>query len=249
MIGPKSICLILGMTALLIPCSGYAQKQPDALRILVVTGGHDYDRDGFTRMLSSLGREFVFEIREFPSAFAAFQPQNRNEYDVLVFYHMWQQADSVGMKAMSECIAEGKPLVVLHHSICAFDGWPEYTRITGSRYFHQSQTIDGVQYPVSSYIHDRSIPFHVVDPEHPVTKGIADFTLFDESYKGYYVNPGVTPLLTTSDTTSTPVTGWAWHYGKARVVTLQSGHDTPTFDNPVFRKLLKQAIVWVTSKE
>jgi type 1 glutamine amidotransferase len=44
---------------------------------------------------------------------------------------------------------------------------------------------------------------------------------------------------------STPVIGWAKQYGKARVVTLQSGHDVPTFENPNFRKLLKQAILWV----
>jgi len=29
------------------------------------------------------------------------------------------------------------------------------------------------------------------------------------------------------------------------VVTLQSGHDVATFENPNFRKLLKQAIEWV----
>ena len=52
-------------------------------------------------------------------------------------------------------------------------------------------------------------------------------------------------MLSTDEQSSTPVIGWAKKYGKARVVTLQSGHDVPTFGNPNFRKLLKQAIEWV----
>jgi len=53
------------------------------------------------------------------------------------------------------------------------------------------------------------------------------------------------PLLSTDEQSSNPVIGWTKIYGKARVVTLQSGHDVPTFGNPSFRKLLKQAIEWV----
>ena len=63
--------------------------------------------------------------------------------------------------------------------------------------------------------------------------------------KGYYVEEGVKPLLTTDEQSSTQVIGWAKKYGKARIVTLQSGHDVPTFENTNFRKLLKQSIEWV----
>jgi type 1 glutamine amidotransferase len=72
-----------------------------------------------------------------------------------------------------------------------------------------------------------------------------DFEIFDETYKGFYVEPGVTPLLTTDEPTSTHIIGWSKKYGKARIVTLQSGHDVDTFENPSFRKLLKQSIEWV----
>ena len=52
-------------------------------------------------------------------------------------------------------------------------------------------------------------------------------------------------MFTTDEPSSNPVIGWTKIYGKARVVTLQSGHDAPTFENPNFRKLLKQSIEWV----
>jgi hypothetical protein len=146
---------------------------------------------------------------------------------------------------LSECIEQGKPLVALHHSICAFDDWPGYINIIGGKYFHKPTNVNGKEYPACSYIHDLRFNVKIADRNNPVTKGVPDFEIFDETYKGFYVEDGVTPLLTTDEPSSTPVIGWSKKYGNARVVTLQSGHDVPTFENPNFRKLLKQAIIWV----
>jgi uncharacterized protein len=229
------IITVAGLNAI---CSG-------PVRILVITGGHDYNKESFTEMFTALGNEFSCEIMELPVAFDMFLPENRDKYDVLVFYHMWQTISNDQMITLSGCIREGKPLVVLHHSICAFDGWDEYIHIVGGKYFHQPKTILGVEYPASSYEHDRHIAVQVVDTNHPVTKNLRDFTLFDETYKDYYVEPVVRPLLRTNDPTSTPIIGWETRYGKSRVVTIQSGHDTPTYQDENYRKLLRQAILWV----
>jgi type 1 glutamine amidotransferase len=220
-------------------------KPSNPIHILVVTGGHGYKVEQFNEMLESMKPEISFQVSEFPEAYDMFLPENRDKYDVLVFYHMWQQITDEQAKAVTECIREGKPVVALHHSICAYDSWPEYVRIIGGKYFHQPSTIDGKLYPASSYIHDLHFNVKIVNPEHPVTKGLKDFEIFDETYKDYYVEPDVTPLLTTEEQTSTPVIGWTKTYGQARVVTLQSGHDAPTFENPNYRKLLKQSIMWV----
>jgi hypothetical protein len=158
---------------------------------------------------------------------------------------MWQTITGEQERELADCIWQGKPLVVLHHSICAFDDWDEYRRIIGGKYFHRPDTVDGIILPVSSYEHDVTVGIHIKDTSHPVTKGMADFELWDETYDDYYVEPGVTPLLTTDNQGSSPVIGWTKQYGKARVVTLQSGHDTPTFRNLQYRKLLMQAIAWV----
>jgi uncharacterized protein len=223
--------------------SGIPLSKP--IRILVITGGHDYKIEQFNQMLSSLDRNITYQIAELPAAYDMFLPMNRNKYDVVVLYHMWQEITSEQAEMFSDCIRNGKPLVVLHHSICAYDDWPEYTNIIGGRYFHKSSIINGKEYPASSYIHDLLFKVRIVNPKNPVTKGLTDFEIFDETYKGLYVEDGVAPLLTTDEPTSTSIIGWSKTYGKARVVTLQSGHDVPTFENPNYRKLLKQAIEWV----
>jgi type 1 glutamine amidotransferase len=218
------------------------------IRILVVTGGHGYKVEQFNQMLTSLGPQITFQVAELPGAYDLFLAENRDKYDVLVFYHMWQKITDEEAKTLTECIRNGKPVVALHHSICAYDGWPGYWDIIGGKYFHAVTNYRGKEYQPCSYIHDLHFNVKVVNPKHPVTKGVTDFEIFDETYKGYYVEEGVTPLLTTGEPSSTPTIGWAKKFGKSKIVVLQSGHDVPTFENPNFRKLLKQSIIWVSKK-
>jgi type 1 glutamine amidotransferase len=225
------------------PTANGVESKP--IRVLVITGNHSYNKETFNAMFTALGSSITYQIAEFPAAYEMFLPVNRGKYDVLVFYHMWQKITEEQKKSFIDCISEGKPVVALHHSICAYDDWEEYWRILGGKYFHKTTVLDGMEYKACSYIHDLHFRAEVSDRKHPVTKGVEDFELFDETYKGYWVDPGVKKLLTTTETTSSPVIGWAKMYGKARVVTLQSGHDSPTFQNPSFRQLLKQSVEWV----
>ncbi|MBI5010141.1 MAG: ThuA domain-containing protein [Bacteroidia bacterium] len=225
--------------------SASGSEPSEEIRVLVITGGHDYKKEQFNEMMNSLGTNISYQVEEFPAAFSMFLPENRDKYDVLVFYHMWQSITPDQAKAFADCIKKGKPLVALHHSICAFDDWPEYFNIIGGKYFHKPTEVGGKTYPACSYQHDLNFTVNVADKKHPVTKDVDDFSVFDETYKGYYIEPGVKPLLTTSEKTSETIIGWTKNYGRARVVTLQSGHDVPTFENPGFRKILSQAVVWV----
>lgn len=222
-----------------------ANSSSNPIRIMVITGGHDYKVAEFNQMLASLGDNITYQISELPAAYDMFLPENRSKYDVLVFYHMWQTITNEQAGMLADCISQGKPLVALHHSICAYDDWHEYVNIIGGKYFHKPTTLDGKEYPASSYIHDLHFKVRIVNPDNPVTKGLTDFEIFDETYKGFYVEENVTPLLITDEPSSTPVIGWSKMYGKARIVTLQSGHDVATFENPIYRKLLRQSIEWV----
>ncbi|MBK7131694.1 MAG: ThuA domain-containing protein [Bacteroidales bacterium] len=222
-----------------------ADPPAKTIRILVITGGHTYKVEQFNQMLSGLGDNITYKVAELPAAYDMFLPENRISYDVLVFYHMWQKITDEQAKVFAECISEGKPVVALHHSICAYDDWTEYWNIIGGKYFHKATTFRGKEYQPCSYIHDVHFNVKVVSKNNPVTKGVADFPIFDETYKGYYVEEGVTPLLSTDEPSSTPLIGWSKMYGKSRIVVLQSGHDVPTFENQNFRKLLKQSIEWV----
>jgi type 1 glutamine amidotransferase len=240
----KKIISVLLIVLASLSVSGALFPAVKNIRVLVITGGHSYNKETFNEMLTSLGPGISFQVAEFPGAYEMFNPENRGKYDVLVFYHMWQKITPDQQKVFADCIKSGKPVVALHHSICAFDDWEEYWRILGGKYFHKSTVVDGKEYSACSYIHDMHFTANINGNKHPVTKGVKDFELFDETYKGYWVDPSVKVLITTKEVSSNPVIGWTKKYGKAKIVVLQSGHDTPTFQNPSFRLLLKQAIEW-----
>jgi len=221
-----------------------SDKKSNQIKILVITGGHSYNKETFNEMLNSLGPEITWQVAELPAAYDMFKPENRSKYDVLVFYHMWQKITPEEQKTFAECIKGGKPVVALHHSICAYDDWEEYWRIIGGKYFHKTTVFDGKEYQPCSYIHDLHFVANIADKKHPVTKGVKDFELFDETYKGYWVDPSAKTLITTTEPSSTPVIGWTKKYGKAKIVVLQSGHDSPTFQDSNFRQLLKQSVEW-----
>lgn len=148
-----------------------AETPSENIRVLVITGGHDYQKEQFNKMLSGLGENIICSVEELPGAFSMFLPENRDKYDVLVFYHMWQSITPEQADAFADCIKQGKPLVALHHSICAFDDWPEYFRIIGGKYFHKPTEVDGKTYPACSYQHDLHFMVNIADKKHPVTRG------------------------------------------------------------------------------
>ena len=109
--------------------------------------------------------------------------------------------------------------------------------------------VDGVEKPRSAYKHDMHFKIHVADPDHPVTRGVKDFDMHDETYKWFDVASDCHPLLTTDEPESNKVIAWAKTYEAARVVYLQSGHDHFAYENPNYQRLLRQAISWVGQKD
>jgi hypothetical protein len=108
--------------------------------------------------------------------------------------------------------------------------------------------IDGKEYPKSTWAHGQDIPVKVVDKEHPITKGLADFTIHDETYGGYYVAPGVHVLLTTDHPKCAREIAWTRQYGKSRVCYLIFGHDNEAWQNPNYKELVARAIRWASER-
>jgi type 1 glutamine amidotransferase len=143
----------------------------------------------------------------------------------------------------------GKGFVVLHHAIASYQEWPEYWKIIGARYYLQKKTVDGVEKARSAYKHGMHFTIHVADPDHPVTRGVKDFEIHDETYNLFDVAKDVHPLLTTDEPESNKIIGWAKTYEAARVVYLQSGHDHFAYENPNYQQILKQAIRWTARRD
>ena len=89
----------------------------------------------------------------------------------------------------------------------------------------------------------------IADRNHPVTLGVTDFEMHDETYKWFDVAPDSHPLLITDEPESNRIIAWTRTYEAARVIYLQSGHDHFAYENPNYQRLLQQAIRWAARNE
>jgi len=243
----KTLIKIAGIILLsvLTFSTSFAQKKPNPVRVLLITGGHDFDKEPFYAFVNSLQGITVTEVKH-PNALAMFRPENRGSYDVVLLYDMPNTISEQEKKDFTDCLKKGKGLVVWHHAYCSYQNWTEYQNIVGGRYHEEAWMDDkGVPHPASTYKHGVQFHLKVADKKHPVTKDIHDFDIVDETYGMGSVNPNVHPLLTTDDSTSTPTVAWTNRYGKSKVVTILLGHDYQAWTNLNFKKLLTQAILWV----
>ena len=77
-----------------------------------------------------------------------------------------------------------------------------------------------------------------------MTRGLADFTVHDETYKGCLFEPDNHVLLTTDHPTSDKPIAWTRTYRNAKVCTIQVGHGPQVFGQDEYRQLVRQAILF-----
>jgi uncharacterized protein len=234
----------LALTLIMAGSLGAAEK----IRVLLVTGGHAHDTNEFQQLFTGNPNLEVLPVTH-PKAHAMFKADAAKSYDVIVLYDMWPKISEEAKADFVARLKEGKALVAMHHCLGSYQDWPEYRRIIGGKYLMQKEVVDGEERPGSTYKHDVDFRVKVAPGAHPVTKGVQDFNIHDETYGGVVVNPDVTPLLTTDEPTSAKTVGWAKTYAGTRVVTIQLGHDHVAYANPQFRILITQAITWVAHKD
>jgi hypothetical protein len=235
-------------SGLLVACAGaVAESQP--LRLLIVTGGHDFEHEPFFDIFKQMpGIQYKEAVQ--PAANNLYSPEAAKSYDVLVLYDMTQEITDEQKQNFVRLLKEdGKGLVSLHHSMADYLQWPEHRKILGGRYYTKPLVVNGVEHPKSGYAHDQHITVRIADPKHPITLGMKDFELVDETYSDYDIEPGITPLLKVNHPKSAPVIAWTNTYGKARVFVMESGHGPTAYSNPSFRQILQNAIRWVAEKK
>jgi uncharacterized protein len=226
----------------------FSSQGAEKIRLLLVAGGHDYQTNQFHQFFQN-NPEVTFEAFTHPKAQPQLRPEAAARYDVLVLYDLWQNISEEGKADLRAFLKAGKGLVVLHHAVANYQKWPEYEQIIGGKYYLEKTTVNGVTKAQSTYKHDVDFTVHIADPDHPVTRGLKDFQIHDETYGLFDMGPESHLLLTTTEPTSARQIGWAKTYGPARVVFIQLGHDSQAWRNPNYAQLVSQAIRWVAKKD
>jgi type 1 glutamine amidotransferase len=220
-----------------------AIKPLDPIKTVVVTGGHDFEHDPFFKLFQGYSDIQYVEAAQKDHS-ELFEDISNWNYDVIVLYNMSQNISPKRQNNFKTLLQQGVGLVALHHAEGAFNTWEDYRQIIGARYPLKPQQIDGKQFVTGTYQHGQDMNIKVVDREHPITRGLSDFTIHDEVYKGIWFAGDNHVLLTTDHPKNDVTVCWTRPTSDDRVVFLQLGHDSMAYANPDLRELVVRSIRW-----
>ena len=145
--------------------------------------------------------------------------------------------------AIKDFVQAGGALYALHNSSHISLSSKNYREVMGGAY---------IDHPAL-----RPFRVSVVNKEHPITRGVQDFIVNDEQhFVTYDKDPryillrsenidGLTDISEGRDLGTKAIAGWAYDFGKGRVVFTAVGHTLHALWQPEYFKLQKNAVGWL----
>lgn len=239
----RKIFFALASILLFNYCSTFQKQNP---QILVVTGGHNFDTTEFFDFFINLKNYNVDTVSQ-PWANEFLGTEEGQSYDAYIFYDMWKIIEEDHKSAYLDLTEKGKGLLFLHHSLVSYQNWDEFFNIIGGRYVAAETTTDSSRH--SDYKHDIDLDIEILDTEHPVTKGLSNFTIHDEGYSNLELSENIHPLLGTDHPDCNSPLAWTNKYGNSDIVYLIFGHDKNAYLDDDFRKLIYNSLGWIILSE
>jgi type 1 glutamine amidotransferase len=212
----------------------------EELKSAVVTGVHQYDVLNLYKLFREMEGVDAYIQNMFD--FATDTGAGRESYDVVVFYNMHgdmsgEDMEAAKTRAAIEGLGETKQgIVLLHHAILAYRDNPIWNAVSG------------IEDRKFGYFLDETVEYTIENTEHPITKGVNDFQMVDETYAMDDAGEGSTILITTDHPKSMKTIAWTRAYKNARVFCYESGHDNTAYSNENFRRILRSGIFWAAGR-
>lgn len=218
------------------------------MRAVILSGGiyHEFDRLGAALAGILAAQGFRCEIVGHPGALAA--ALTAGPADLVVVQALrWRmlghekyapfradwayaaQPDLTG--ALTAHAARGGGLMALHTGCICFDDWPGWHDLLGG----------GWVWGQSFHIPDLEPVTATPVPGHPITAGLAPFTVTDEHYRALRLDPDVTVLAEGRSSGGDCPVAWI----KDRAVTLTTGHDLASLTEPGQAQFIARAARWI----
>ncbi|MBB6429463.1 ThuA domain-containing protein [Algisphaera agarilytica] len=214
------------------------------IRLAVIIGDHPFDVPAFYDMLRSMPDvdPYVQNLEDFTADFG----KVAETYDVVLFYNFHQNDPAKELPWFKRDIFEGleklgrpgQGVFLLHHGCVAFKQWQVWTELSG--------------WPQRGLIphHDETVNTFVADRDHPVTAGVDDWTMTDETYEMPDVKEadGNHILLTTDHPKSCKPLAWTRTFGESDVLCYLAGHDGEALGHTNVRRIIHQGIKWLAGR-
>ena len=182
------------------------------LQAAVLVENHPYDVIGFQKMLESF--EDCDCYVQPVDLFIRDVDNNRYRYDTVLYYNIDTKAPAenspLRIYLEQEAGSTKQGIILLHHALLNWREWELYTQISGIRQRGEKGLF--------RYTQNQEVRTRIVDKMHPITAGLEEFTITDETYIiGEPEEQGNHILMTTDNDTSIDNIAWTRQYQKSRV--------------------------------
>ncbi len=226
-----------------------ASEKPAQIKVLLITGddvgAHPW------REISETTREILvgsgkFDVKVSEDPLILESAAALKNYDVIVFtiYAAKYAAEKRDLPAQAQenllnFVKSGKGFFVQHLATASFPQWEEFGKLCG-RHWVMGASGHGPRSVFESKI---------VDKEHPITKGLTNFTTDDELYAKLQGNEDIHVLITADSDWSkkTEPLIFVKNYGQGRVVHNAYGHDRKALMTPNVQKIIIRGTEWAAT--
>jgi type 1 glutamine amidotransferase len=240
------------MSALIIPLllMAWPAAGQEKIPVLILSGQNNHDWKTTTPalegILSSSGL-YTVSVTNRPDTL---KYSDYKQFRLIVSnWNSWPDTsmrwNSAKEEAFTRYMKEGGGGLFIHAGGSSFYGWKDYHKIAIGRW--GKNTSHGA-------IGDAMV--HFTDRNHPITQGLADFSLTDEIWENTEIHPGATSLGWVKKFASDGSLETAAHpmllvneYGLGRSCYTLLGHDEATLANADLQQLLIRAATWAAGIE
>jgi type 1 glutamine amidotransferase len=161
-----------------------------------------------------------------------------------VLYDMAKDVPPERRAHVERYVGEGGAVVGIHHALSGSTGWTWlHEEVLGATWIFEAAP----GRPASVFKHDERLRVKVVR-EHPITAGLSDFEIVDETYGKNWLSPRMEVLLRTDHPLSDGPVAWTLPHPKARLAYVQLGHGREAHLNQAWQRLVLQAIRWAAGR-
>lgn len=230
---------------LIVSLAILASSQAAKINVLLITGddvkSHNWRETApeTQRILESSGK---FAVTVVEQAKALDDAAELNKYDV-IYLHMYNAttptASEAGKKNLLDYVKSGKGFVVAHLASASFKEWDEFKNLCGRCWVMKT----------SGHGPRGVFRAKIVDPNHPITKGLKDFDQDDELYAKLQGTAPIHVLVNADSDWSkkTEPLVFTLNYGKGRVFHHTFGHDVKALQTPEVRTLIVRGVEWAAT--
>lgn len=244
-----TMCLLLG-TALL--CAVFGEPLPAAaaddapIRVLLLAGDdiapyHDWrENSEATREVLVASGKFDVRVCEDPRILDS--KDALESYDVIaftLFNRRFPALSDEGKENLLSFVEGGKGFYVQHLASASYGDWEEFGKLCGRKWVMGT----------SGHGPRSVFKCNVVNADHPITKGLKDFKIFDELYAKLQGDAPIEVLVSAESDWSgqTEPLVFVRQYGKGRSVHNALGHDRKAIMDVNNRQLIVRSVEWAAT--